>query len=244
MIQQMILAAKLYKASPRQDQIKATMANPNNGGLMVQLARYLDEDYKTPENLTGKSREELEAEKTQAEDSSSDGNPDKNEGFIRESAGGNHGGGGGHISGLPEGMDLVDAPSSESDLDALEQSMSSNESSEAAPPPDAEPAEASTELEPIRASTDIGVDTVKSSLNNVSETAGVQRVAIKNNELWLYYDDDKNLNNIMTPVIDLLLKLGYVTLEFNRLARSDNAIVFEIAESATVPEVKDDEEGQ
>lgn len=237
--QQTILAAKLYKASPRQGQIQATMSNPNNAGLMTQLAQYLDKKYRTAENLTGKSKEELKTEKSEKQQ---DENSTENKGFIRESgsSGGSHGGGGGHIAGLPDDMSLVDVPTSENDLSALEESMGGDEGGSESS--SEEPAEAATELEPIEACTNIQVETIKSSLNNVAESAGVQRVAIKNNELWIYYDDDKNLNNIMTSVIDFLLKAGYANLEFNRLARSDNAIVFEIIGPATLPEVKKDEE--
>ena len=235
-----ILAAKLYKASLRQGQIQATMSDPNNVGLMTQLARYLDEEYRTPENLTGKSAEELRSEVAHVEEDDA-----KNEGFLRESSGGG-GGGGGHISGLPEDMDLVDVPESEDDISDLVDDMSEDSSSpddSAADTADDEPAEAATDLQPIEACSNIDVETIKSSLNGVAESAGVQRAVIKNDELWIYYSDDKNLNNIMTCVIDFLLKAGYSTLEFNRLARSDNAIVFEILQSSTPVEVESDEQG-
>lgn len=71
------------------------------------------------------------------------------------------------------------------------------------------------------------VQDIKGILNALEDTKGVQRVGIKNeNELWIYYNDSINLNNVMGPVIEELNKPGYTYLEFNRLARSDNAIVF------------------
>ena len=42
-----------------------------------------------------------------------------------------------------------------------------------------------------------------------------------------------NLNNVMGSVIELVSALGYANLEFNRLARSDNAIVFQIVDDCT-----------
>lgn len=73
-------------------------------------------------------------------------------------------------------------------------------------------------------------DELKGTLNLKSDTAGVNRILLKQNELWIYYDDSINLNNVMTPVIELLNSTNYFYLEFNRLARTDNAIVFEVSE--------------
>ena len=70
---------------------------------------------------------------------------------------------------------------------------------------------------------------VKGTLNARQDTAGVNRVQIKNDELWIYYNDDINLNNVMANVIGLLSISGYKYFEFNRLARTDNAIVFTIS---------------
>ena len=65
-------------------------------------------------------------------------------------------------------------------------------------------------------------------LNASEETAGVNRILVKGEELWIYYEDKKNLNNIMGPAIECLNSANYSYLEFNRLARTDNAIVFQI----------------
>jgi hypothetical protein len=68
-------------------------------------------------------------------------------------------------------------------------------------------------------------DSVKTTLNNNAETKGVSRASIKDDELWVYYEDSINLNKVMANAIETLNSLDY-ELEFNRLARSDNAIVF------------------
>ena len=73
------------------------------------------------------------------------------------------------------------------------------------------------------------IEEIPGTLNLDESTAGVRTATIKSdNELWIYYNDSINLNNIMTDVINKLNSTGYRYLEFNRLARSDNAIVFEI----------------
>jgi hypothetical protein len=69
---------------------------------------------------------------------------------------------------------------------------------------------------------------IKGTLNVRQDTAGVNRVQIKNDELWIYYNDDINLNNVMANVIGVLNTANYSYFEFNRLARTDNAIVFTV----------------
>ena len=68
-------------------------------------------------------------------------------------------------------------------------------------------------------------DSVKTALNDNEDTVGVSRTAVKDDELWVYYEDSINLNKVMANVIETLNASNY-GLEFNRLARSDNAIVF------------------
>jgi len=234
-----IISSKLYKSSKRKNAILNAIQDPKNAGLMTQLAEYLDEEYQTPENLEGKP-EVQEA-------------PEGKEGGeeIRPSEGGGAGGGGGAIAGLGDGMSLMDTPETEEDLDALmSEEGGSDEGADLEGDDGYEPVddtvEESTQVtkQKITACEDIAADqleSLKSSLNLVEETKGVTRISIKNNELWLYYNDDINLNNIMTDVIESVSSLGIDWAEFNRLARSDNAIVFEIV-VATVSEPEPSEE--
>ena len=46
--------------------------------------------------------------------------------------------------------------------------------------------------------------------------------------MWLYYDDETNLNDTIYAVVSLFNSSGYNMIKFNRLARSNNAIVFDI----------------
>ena len=77
------------------------------------------------------------------------------------------------------------------------------------------------------------VESLKGTLNSQQLTCGVTRVAVKDDEVWCYYNDSVNLNEVMVEAIDLVSKAGYSYLEFNRLARSDNAIVFVIIRNDT-----------
>jgi len=69
---------------------------------------------------------------------------------------------------------------------------------------------------------------IKGTLNAREDTKGVNRLQVKEDELWIYYNDDVNLNDTMVEVIGVLNSTGYTYLKFNRLARSNNAIVFDI----------------
>ena len=79
---------------------------------------------------------------------------------------------------------------------------------------------------------------IKGLLNAKADTAGVVRVNVKNDEVWVYYNDDTNLNNVMTPALESLNAASYAYLIFNRLARTDNAIVFTLSINDTDAVVK------
>ena len=65
------------------------------------------------------------------------------------------------------------------------------------------------------------LSSVTASLNATPATQGVRSCRMINSELWIYYNDDINLNSVMESVID-----SVPDWEFNRLARSHNAVVF------------------
>lgn len=82
---------------------------------------------------------------------------------------------------------------------------------------------------------DLEVADIKAMLNASELTFGVNRVRTKGeNEVWVYYNDSVNLNDVMVPVIEQMNRPGYTYLEFNRLARSENAIVFVIIKDDTM----------
>lgn len=211
----MIYASKLYRSSTRKDKIHAAFNNTANSELVTQLVSYLDPKYQKYSKPEQEKPEASEAE---------DGEPseDKEVNYTVPDS-------------LSSGLDDDFNPSDHfytvddsdeallSDEDTSEPSPSDSESSEESPA--AEPVEESTS---IHACTDIvsEVDVIKGTLNSREDTAGVSRIQLKDNEMWVYYKDDVNLNNIMTNVIEFFNASGRTYLEFNRLARSDNAIVF------------------
>lgn len=81
---------------------------------------------------------------------------------------------------------------------------------------------------------DLEVESIKGTLNAKDDTSGVSRVGVKDDkEVWVYYNDNVNLNDVMVPVIEQMNASGYTYLEFNRLARSDNAVVFVVLREDT-----------
>lgn len=81
---------------------------------------------------------------------------------------------------------------------------------------------------------DLEVKDIKGILNAQDTTTGVSRVSVKNDtEVWVHYNDNVNLNDVMIPAIELINQSGYTYMEFNRLARSENAIVFVIIKKDT-----------
>lgn len=198
-----LYACKMYKSSTRKSKIQAALSNPVNQPLVTQLRSYLDDEYRKEEIL----EPDIEMKKGK-------GSPVKDE-HIYESS--------------KDDKKVIDDntkfsnPNGDKEDINVEDSDTDNHSSE-----DDNNVNSSKKCA-IRSSIDL--DSLKGTMNAVSDTCGVQRVKIDEDkkELWVYYNDDINLNDIMTPLIELLESSSYNYLIFNRLARSGNAVVFEIS---------------
>lgn len=235
-----IYASKLYRASKRKDKIHAAFMHKSNSELVTQLSSYLDEPY---QKYTVPQKQELpEDADTDVADDVSEGDEPKESGSKGHSSPSRHGGGGGFS--MPSSLD----PGLDEDFNPEENlvTVDDDEIPEVSDAPESEPSESVEESENVYGCTDVTerVDVIKGTLNGQVETAGVARIHVKDNEMWIYYKDDINLNNIMTDVIEYFNAAGYTDLEFNRLARSDNAIVFVInnVQEDIKPVEKDEEE--
>ena len=216
-----IFASKLYICSSRQDKIKAALTNPINTELVSQIADYLDDEELR--KLTDRSDKKEESANTDKEDKKKDREEPDSEG---ESI---------HFTPNPKSF-----PPSERNIEEKEESdIEDKEVEETKDKEDI--VESNTYINPssICINNISGdVNSIKGILNMNDDTKGVTRVNIKNDEMWIYYEDSINLNNIMTSVIELLNASNYFYLEFNRLARSDNAIVFQISMEDTNSDMK------
>ena len=230
-----ILSCKLYQASTRKDKIRAALENPINAELLKQLDEYLNDEYRPkkadeaePENNDYDSSDEWDFDNV-------DSDPDS---FSAPTSQG--------------GPRLSEKYGDELDAEGVAKSEAtqvSEESTDSDDTDDTTTADSSTAVRkmPISADTVITAPFVenhvslaglsgeiKGTLNARASTQGVVRTSVKNDELWVYYSDSTNLNNVMSAVIDLLSAANYQFLIFNRLARTDNAIVFTINSNDTM----------
>ena len=234
-----ILASKLYVASPRKAKILAAIQDPVNQELVQQMRNYLDEDFISPEYLT-KQDSNTETNQGVPEDS------DRRESSSHTSSSHSFGGGGSFSGGgVPGEHYMEDDDIGDENTDNLEDSTADGSNDDNDELVGDEPREDEPrEDEPIQESVsitssvcvDIPIESIKGTFNSREDCKGVTRIVVKDTELWIYYNDDTNLNNVMTADVELIAELGYSYLEFNRLARSNNAIVFDIIQSSDVPQ--------
>ena len=210
-----IYSCKMYKNSKNKDQIVATLQDPTNAELVVQLQSYLDPQYR--KKKPNKHDDNIPDDQSKVHDSGVDG-PDLVDPVSKSTHSSSHSAASfsenhvddlstdpGYESSIDEPEDPADDVAQEPNNDDVTSSIS-----------------ASTSVETLQP------DSIKGLLNASNDTSGVNRILVKGEELWVYYEDKKNLNNIMGPAIELLNSANYTCLEFNRLARTDNAIVFQI----------------
>lgn len=198
-----LYACKMYKSSTRKSKIQASLSNPVNQPLVTQLRSYLDDEYRKEEIL----EPDIEMKKGKS-------SPVKDE-HIDESS--------------TDDKKVIDDNTKFSNPNGDKEDINVEDSDKDNHPSEDDNNVNSSKKCAIRSSIDL--DSLKGTMNAVSDTCGVQRVKIDEDkkELWVYYNDDINLNDIMTPLIELLESSSYNYLIFNRLARSGNAVVFEIS---------------
>lgn len=236
-----IYASKLYIASKRKDKISAAMLAPSNLALMQQLADDLDEEYKTKENLglEEDSKSDESAEDNEFNEFIVDEDVDPSKDLVTMNDLGKSAGGGGHRSSSgPKPSGKLDVDKDDKGDESKQKSDTSDLMPESPANEQPKKPEASTHmnnnLQQIRSYTIADLNLLKNTLNSRKETAGVIRIAEKENEIWIYYNDDINLNDIMVDVIESITASDTPPAEFNRLARSDNAIVFVTVRSTPI----------
>lgn len=203
-----IYASKVFQCSKRQTEIRNKIESSGNIELLQQLIGDLDEEFQTLNTVAPELNDQKDTEESDSNKTDNSVEPNK------------------PTKSPSVGQPVSFTPSSE------KEEPDDNSDSEV---PDQESED--KVQEPVEESTKIHViplDEIKGTLNHVADTAGVSRIEIKDHELWIFYNDEVNLNNIMTEVIELLNNTGYTYLSFNRLARSNNAIVFEISYNTTM----------
>ncbi len=218
----------MYRYSKHKDKIHSAISNPLNAELVQQLSKYVDFDE--PENV---SQTDTTAKVNKPDESSKVKSESKPLSFTPHSP----------VVSKPN----FDESTKTTELDNLEEPENpevdtTDDESESLETSNVEESTATKNKQVVESGTVLYnnncicvdklpevVDQIKGALNLRSDTKGVNRVLVKDSELWIYYEDSINLNNVMAAVIEFLNAANYQYLEFNRLARSDNAIVFEVS---------------
>lgn len=218
---QRIYSSKLYLTSSRKDRIHAAINSPYNQPLVQQLEEYLDDDA------------QVELKKAKSEIKPSDNSDSGDVVAPSEDSSFGDGGGAGGGGGAPSFSGDVFSDFGDDDLADVEPMPEDEMNSEPEEPVEENTAIMGkvmatsliwTTLEDVIKECDI----IQGTLNAREDTKGVSRLQVKDNELWIYYNDNVNLNDTMISVIETLNSTGYTYLAFSRLARSNNAIVFDI----------------
>lgn len=231
-----IYASKIYLTSSRQDRIHAAINDPLNVELVQQVAEYLDEDSQqelkdaiaekkarkaaaSPDNHSSE-----ESNENVFDDVDSHSGPASREGSAPIP----------HSSGSGNVFDDFDPAMPEGDAPEGDNSDTPEPPADT-PSTDSEPVEESIEITGVN---DIDSEdgpvlqsgVIKKLLNETDDASGVVRIDISDDEAWIYYDDKVNLNDVLDNVISIIKSNGYDMLKFSRLARTDNAVVFDIKE--------------
>lgn len=241
-----ITACKLYKCSPRKQQIliKASSAIKTSKALTVQQPWQVD----VPANKQDTANAETE-DAANMDQQVNDDMPTSNKSHASALKSNVHKRK--PISSEPSSHSSIDEGESKSDTDtdtsnasddtlnpssdAADDSSNNSDSTDDVNSATQVTASCGVSLPRIDVTDDMRnqVESIKGTLNSQQLTCGVTRVAVKNDEVWCYYNYSVNLNEVMVEAIDLVSKAGYSYLEFNRLDRSYNAIVFVIIKNDT-----------
>lgn len=223
-IKNTILASKLYNNSQHKDKIISALENPINSELLQQS---IDEvNLPEPEVPSDSSKENAGKENNKESEKTGKSNKGGKSGGMNIK----------HITSEPKKMSFTPSDDDTSDSDTPDELPVADDSIKI--DDGTESAESATKLngKAIKASSNIeyvelNSGVIKDTLNSMADTAGVVSVMVKeadSDELWLYYDDEANLNDKIYAVVSLFNSSGYNMLRFNRLARSNNAMVFDI----------------
>lgn len=233
-----IFACKLYKSSTRKQKIQAALKNPVNAELVKQLSECLDDEYKPLTKLNDGVIKNV-SDTNLASESNSNGSSTSS--HPRSSSG--LGGLSSALSGLDDNPSISEKYGDDLDAEgneAFDDTQIDNNDADSTITDDVSSStavkgtsiQADTTLTKPLVENQVSLSglagELKGTLNARNTTAGVNRVSVKSNEIWIHYNDDINLNNVMTAVIDTLNSANYHILIFNRLARTDNAIVFTV----------------
>lgn len=215
-----IYGCKMFRSSSRKNHIKANIANPINVELVQQIEDLTDDN---DEDRVTTPPSEVSSDKTKERKILKGPSSSPSGGSYSPSF---------HDNSEPSGEDIFipDDENSDDSVDSIdseqldEPSKSDDTIDDKSSDDEVESSEAITAV----VEDELDINQLKSILNDSSSlTYGVSRISERKNEVWVYYNDDINLNPMLSDIIYAVESSKFKNLEFNRIARSDNAVVFE-----------------
>lgn len=210
-----IYGCKMFRSSSRKNHIKANIANPINVELVQQIQDLTDDSEDTSEKVN--PSENRSERKILKGPSSSPSGGSYSPSFSDD------------IEPSEDDIFIPDESNDESDKDEkTDDSINLDNSDELNDEDVSDENVESSEAITAVVEDDVYINQLKSILNESSSlTYGVSRISERKNEVWIYYNDDVNLNPMLSDIIYTVESSKFKNLEFNRIARSDNAVVFE-----------------
>lgn len=211
-----IYGCKMFRSSSRKDHIRANIANPINVELVQQIQDLTDDKDEdrvtTPPSKV--SSDKTKERKILKGPSSSPSGGSYSPSFDDKS------------EPSDEDIFIPDEETTDDSIDSekIDESHESDDTTDDGSYDDE--VESSEEITAV-VEDESDINQLKSILNNSSLTYGVSRISERKNEVWVYYNDDINLNPMLSDIIYAVESSKFKNLEFNRIARSDNAVVFE-----------------
>lgn len=221
-----IYSSKMFLASKNKDKIRSAIADPMNGELVQQLRNYLDDDF-LKESAEYHAEKEMKEESTEVPQVDEGSSTSERSDSFGESPSRPSGGStprhslANDMSDLGD-MGVPDENDSFGDFDTDTETSDTDSTSD-------ESVEESVTVKKkgVSANKNIMPD-LMAILNSSEVTNGVRRVnATQDSELWIYYNDDVNLNHVMESVISSV-NTCCPNVQFSRLARTYNAVVFSV----------------
>ena len=205
----------MFRSSSRKNHIKANIANPINVELVQQIQDLTDDSEDTSEKVN--PSENRSERKILKGPSSSPSGGSYSPSFSDD------------IEPSEDDIFIPDESNDESDKDEkTDDSINLDNSDELNDEDVSDENVESSEAITAVVEDDVDINQLKSILNESSSlTYGVSRISERKNEVWIYYNDDVNLNPMLSDIIYTVESSKFKNLEFNRIARSDNAVVFE-----------------
>lgn len=210
-----IYGCKMFRSSSRKNHIKANIANPINVELVQQIQDLTDDSEDNSEKVN--PSENRSERKILKGPSSSPSGGSYSPSFSDD------------IEPSEDDIFIPDESNDESDKDEkTDDSINLDNSDELNDEDVSDENVESSEAITAVVEDDVDINQLKSILNESSSlTYGVSRISERKNEVWIYYNDDVNLNPMLSDIIYTVESSKFKNLEFNRIARSDNAVVFE-----------------